>query len=570
MSFGRLLLVVLLLGCGSAFWSAEAWAKKPKASRSQAAKNISGREIFLREWLPNDPRSHGGDGLGPVFNDTSCVACHNQGGIGGGGAEGKNVDSISAVFAPEEAMIPFVPADSADVEASEQATLWEAILSLFREEDPTEPQKRLDELKRIHPGLVTSRSVVLHKSGTDTEYAKWRSGILMGDRFERIGIEFDDPMAVTGVRQIAVPTAEVSEVVSAAPEKPSLFETLLSFFQDSTDLMTDIMESRDESEFTDDMRVIFKEVEFSGSPFGPPSHNGNFQITVARRNTTALFGAGLIDAIPDATLEEIAALRHEKFPHVTGRVARLKDGKIGRFGWKAQKASLHDFTMAACAVELGLHVPEHAQAGLPHKPDYKPTGYDLNQGECAALVQFLKELPAPRKQTAEEPKIAEYLSAGEKLFTQIGCAVCHMPRLGEVNGLYSDLLLHDMGPMLLDSGTYGVFQPDSPGDDAEEPLPSITQVQPLPVFGFRSFEAEAKTPKFGAAQSEWRTPPLWGVRDSGPYLHDGRAKTLEQAIALHGGEAQQITFNFFRLSKEEQTQVVSFLRTLVAPETITK
>ena len=69
---------------------------------------ISGREIFQREWLPNDPRSHGGDGLGPVFNDTSCVACHNQGGVGGGGAESKNVTVISAVRnpTPEELRAP--------------------------------------------------------------------------------------------------------------------------------------------------------------------------------------------------------------------------------------------------------------------------------------------------------------------------------------------------------------------------------------------------------------------------------------------------------------------------------
>ncbi|HTI52008.1 MAG TPA: di-heme oxidoredictase family protein, partial [Planctomycetaceae bacterium] len=60
----------------------EAGAKKGKASSDAAG--ISGRELFLREWIANDPRSHGGDGLGPVFNDTSCVSCHNQGGVGGG------------------------------------------------------------------------------------------------------------------------------------------------------------------------------------------------------------------------------------------------------------------------------------------------------------------------------------------------------------------------------------------------------------------------------------------------------------------------------------------------------
>ena len=56
----------------------------------------AGYEIFNREWMPNDPRSHGGDGLGPVYNDSSCVACHNAGGSGGAGPVGKNIDILSA------------------------------------------------------------------------------------------------------------------------------------------------------------------------------------------------------------------------------------------------------------------------------------------------------------------------------------------------------------------------------------------------------------------------------------------------------------------------------------------
>src|SRR5258708_29472009 len=67
-------------------------ATQPGNQEKPAAAAIAiGREIFLREWLPNDPRSHGGDGLGPVFNDTSCVACHNLGGAGGGGPGTKNI-----------------------------------------------------------------------------------------------------------------------------------------------------------------------------------------------------------------------------------------------------------------------------------------------------------------------------------------------------------------------------------------------------------------------------------------------------------------------------------------------
>ena len=70
-------------------------ADSERSARGQQAstQGASGRDIFLREWIPGDSRSHGGDGLGPVFNDTSCVACHNQGGAGGGGPASKNVRS---------------------------------------------------------------------------------------------------------------------------------------------------------------------------------------------------------------------------------------------------------------------------------------------------------------------------------------------------------------------------------------------------------------------------------------------------------------------------------------------
>jgi CxxC motif-containing protein (DUF1111 family) len=76
--------------------------------------------------------------------------------------------------------------------------------------------------------------------------------------------------------------------------------------------------------------------------------------------------------------------------------------------------------------------------------------------------------------------------------------------------------------------------------------------------------ASAKEPK-GARKNEWRTPPLWGVRDSGPYLHDGRAQTIEQAVAMHGGQGAASAQKFFLLSQQERLQVEAFLKSLVAP-----
>ena len=119
------------------------------------------------------------------------------------------------------------------------------------------------------------------------------------------------------------------------------------------------------------------------------------------------------------------------------------------------------------------------------------------------------------------------------MFESAGCATCHQPALGDVDGIYSDLLLHDMGPGLSDSGSYyGITRPDSSSD--------------------------------GVKQQEWRTPPLWGFRDSGPYLHDGRAKNLEEAVALHGGEAAKSAQRFFKLIPDERLRVQAFLRSLAA------
>ncbi len=112
--------------------------------------------------------------------------------------------------------------------------------------------------------------------------------------------------------------------------------------------------------------------------------------------------------------------------------------------------------------------------------------------------------------------------------------ICHRPKIADVGGIYSDLLLHDMGPALSDSGSYhGISQLD--------------------------FSNE------GVRRREWRTPPLWGFRDSGPYLHDGRARNLEEAVALHGGEGEDSAKKFFKLIPDERLRVQAFLRSLAPP-----
>jgi CxxC motif-containing protein (DUF1111 family) len=85
------------------------------------------------------------------------------------------------------------------------------------------------------------------------------------------------------------------------------------------------------------------------------------------------------------------------------------------------------------------------------------------------------------------------------------------------------------------------------------------------VSASRRNEPDARPQSGRASRQEWRTPPLWGIRDSGPYLHDGRATTLEQAIAIHGGEGQASADAFASLETQEKSVLMTFLKSLVAP-----
>jgi hypothetical protein len=253
-------------------------------------------------------------------------------------------------------------------------------------------------------------------------------------------------------------------------------------------------------------------------------------LSLSERNTPALFGVGRIDEVPSEVLLAVAASQPER---VRGRVSRTREGRIGRFGWKAQIPSLNEFVRAACANELGLEVPGHSQAASPLAPDRKAKGLDLTVTDCDALVAYVRSLPAPVVIDPFGSQGTVEMRDGRRLFDDVGCATCHVASLGDVRGIYSDLLLHNMGQSLSDPGsTYGIGTPDSPA---------------------------APTAR------EWRTPPLWGYRDSGPYLHDGRAQDLEEAVALHDGQGRTSARRFFELTSRERSQVEAFLKSLVAP-----
>jgi CxxC motif-containing protein (DUF1111 family) len=171
-------------------------------------------------------------------------------------------------------------------------------------------------------------------------------------------------------------------------------------------------------------------------------------------------------------------------------------------------------------------------------------------------VKFVASLPQPVRKPAETEQHVAEIAAGQLLFERIGCAVCHRPKLGDVEGIYSDLLLHDMGDTLSDNGQYGgsILAAKETSDDLQLPV-----VKP---FGA---DRKQEKPKFGASSREWRTPPLWGLRDSAPYLHDGRAETISAAVSFHGGEGFDSAQLFQFLSLRERQQIELFLESSVAP-----
>jgi CxxC motif-containing protein (DUF1111 family) len=239
------------------------------------------------------------------------------------------------------------------------------------------------------------------------------------------------------------------------------------------------------------------------------------------RNAPALFGGGLIDAISDDVIRAGAVARDDG---VRGRpsIVRGPDGRerIGRFGWKAHLPTLELFVAEALRSELGLTSPIAAEvARSPSSTGAcaeNSKDSEVSQGDVSALATFVAELPEPTPQGA--------VPAGATVFEDVGCAACHVPALpvGKRKArLYSDLLLHDMGRALDDRIVQGV-----------------------------------------AAGRDWRTTPLWGLRARTRFLHDGRAERVEDAILVHGGEAQRARQRFRRLSGTARRNLLAFLRSL--------
>jgi CxxC motif-containing protein (DUF1111 family) len=298
----------------------------------------------------------------------------------------------------------------------------------------------------------------------------------------------------------------------------------------------------------------------------------DFPGAVSRHNVifripTPVFGAGLIEAIPDAAiLANAAANASLKTPlgvsgranfTVSGRAVSGQannngnDGTIARFGWKAQNKSLLLFSGEAYNVEMGISndifPTERDETAACH---YAPAPNDSVNPDATTVVEGISAIQrfaifqrflAPPTPSPDTPGGADSIGRGKALFASTGCALCHTPTLQTGNAavlalryqpanLYSDLLVHDMGPVLADG---------------------IAQGQ--------------------ATAREFRTAPLWGVGQRIFFLHDGRTSDLLEAIGAHrsgsaqtrdASEANGVVASFNNLGERQKQDLLNFLRSL--------
>jgi len=281
------------------------------------------------------------------------------------------------------------------------------------------------------------------------------------------------------------------------------------------------------------------------------------------RIPTPTFGAGLVEQIQDSDIvaNQAANSARKSTLGIRGRPHRVplngttnvngNDGTIARFGWKAQNKSLLLFSGEAYNVEMGIsNELFQTERDETANCQFAPTPNDTTKADAGGLADGLSDIEkfahfmrflAPPTPSASQPGGAGSINNGRTLFQTVGCALCHTPALTTGNAavaalrkqtvnLYSDLLLHNMGPGLADD---------------------ILQVQ--------------------AGPDEFRTAPLWGLGQRLFFLHDGRTKDLTEAIQAHAGpasgrfqasEANGVVAAYNRLSEQQKQDVLNFLRSL--------
>ena len=264
--------------------------------------------------------------------------------------------------------------------------------------------------------------------------------------------------------------------------------------------------------------------------YGPPAPD----LQIGLRAAPSLLGLGALAAVPDRALLEAADPEDEDGDGISGRVNRVWDPEqgrrvVGRFGWKANSPTLRAQIASALSEDMGLTSPPRPSPPCTERQRAcreEPSGGvpEVPEARFALLVAFVEGLDRPSPGRLPGDAAAR----GRRLFAEVGCAACHRPSLPTPNGpvfAFTDLLLHDLGPGLADG-----------------------------------------RPDFEASGSEWRTAPLWGIGENQALdrrvrlLHDGRARSVEEAILWHGGEAAESRARYLSRSPAERRRLIDYVR----------
>jgi CxxC motif-containing protein (DUF1111 family) len=268
-------------------------------------------------------------------------------------------------------------------------------------------------------------------------------------------------------------------------------------------------------------------------------------LQTSARVAPAIIGLGLLEAVPEADILAHVDERDLDRDGISGRANRVWDvGRnrfaLGRFGWKAEQPSVRQQVAAAFQSDIGITsslLPDENHTTAQPACAERPSGGtpEVSDAILEDVVRYSRTLAVPARRNLDDPRVQR----GAELFVRARCSGCHRPSLrsGRVADLpelggqtlhpYTDLLLHDMGEGLADH-----------------------------------------RPVFAADGREWRTAPLWGiglvgkVNDHLFFLHDGRARGLQEAVLWHGGEAQAAQHAFVRMTRAERRDLVAFLESL--------
>jgi CxxC motif-containing protein (DUF1111 family) len=271
----------------------------------------------------------------------------------------------------------------------------------------------------------------------------------------------------------------------------------------------------------------------------------NANVVVSPLVAPAVIGLGLLEAVPEKTLRQLANEDQRRHDGISGKLnlvwdAATKRIAVGRFGWKAEQPGVRQQCAAAFNGDMGLTTtlfPEENYTAAESVCTNLPSGGhpEVSDEIFEAVVLYSRLLAVPARRDVTN----EIVLRGQNIFQELNCAVCHVPKLEtgdapefpelshQVIRPYTDLLLHDMGEDLADHRL--VFQ---------------------------------------AGGRDWRTPPLWGagligtVNDHDNLLHDGRARGFAEAILWHGGEAKQSKEQFRLLNKTDRDALLRFLESL--------